>query len=132
MYPPRAPRATPPAFAGVRPHTSACQSSLLAVFERLVVRRGGLELLRLGQFPHCLHEVVVHDVVALVADRDSLAALLAMEADGWMCFFGLAIGIYILANVTQVRPASPQPPTLLTLFLALPPRNDLRSEIWRI
>ena len=39
---------------------------------------------------------------ALAADRTSLAAIAAMGPDGWRCFFGMAVGVYIVGNSTQI------------------------------
>lgn len=39
---------------------------------------------------------------ALAADRTSLAAIAAMGPDGWRCFFGMAVGVYLIGNSTQI------------------------------
>jgi len=54
---------------------------LIGILEGLVVARGRLQFLGLNQLAHRLHEVVVHHVVALVADGEH-AALRADVAPG--------------------------------------------------
>ena len=40
--------------------------------------------------------------LSLAADQASLASLARMDGTGWACFFGLAFGVYLLANAMQI------------------------------
>lgn len=40
--------------------------------------------------------------VGLATDRASFFAIARMDAPGWGCFFGLAIGVYLVGNASQI------------------------------